>query len=101
MTTNPREFIVKRKVLDHLSGIPGVFAYSTPVSRYGRSGIADITAVINGKAVYIECKRPSTYNNQTAAQKAFEGAVKAAGGYYFVVDSVDRLVSHLVDSELV
>ena len=86
---------VKAEVLSYLKTVPFTYAFSTPVSRYGSAGLADITAVISGFPVFIECKSPEAYkkpdHNLSAAQKAFRDHIRKAEGYYFVVDGVWRL----------
>jgi hypothetical protein len=88
---------VKKQCLGWLNTLPSSFYYSSPVSRYGRSGIADITGVVSGFAIYIECKTPEAYKKKdygmSAAQKEFKSKIYDAGGIYFTVDSVDRLRS--------
>ena len=86
---------VKAEVLSYLKTVPFAYAFSTPVSRYGSAGLADITAVISGFPVFIECKSPEAFkkpdHNLSAAQKAFGDHIREAGGYYIVVDGVWRL----------
>ncbi len=51
-------------------------------------GSADISAVINGRAVKIEVKIGR--DRQSEAQKAYQQQVEAAGGIYFVATTFDQ-----------
>lgn len=58
---------------------------------YGRSGIPDIIACINGRFVGIECKAGS--NTATALQLKEVGKINDAGGFAVIVNesNLDRL----------
>ena len=86
---------VKKGVLTYLKTVPFAYAFSTPVSRYGSAGLADITSVMAGYPVFIECKSPDAFKRKdhglSPAQIAFRDHIRKAGGYYFVVDGVNQL----------
>lgn len=88
---------VKKAVLARLKTVPNCYAYSSPVSRYGQAGVADITAVVNGEALYIECKTPEAHKKPnmgcSAIQMKFSEHVRHAGAMYWVVESLDTLNS--------
>lgn len=52
-------------------------------------GISDFIAIIKGQFVGLESK--SDVGRQSDDQRDFEDAVKAAGGHYYVIRSVDDL----------
>lgn len=58
---------------------------------YGRSGIPDIIACINGRFIAIECKAGK--NEATALQLKEVGKINEAGGFAVVVNeqNLDRL----------
>lgn len=69
-------------------------AFKVPESnrfiRFGVNGQADITGLTpEGRRVEIEVKRPG--GKQSPAQKEFEAMIKANGGIYVLVNSVDDL----------
>jgi hypothetical protein len=57
--------------------------------RYGAKGSPDIIVVTDGTYIGIECKMGS--GRQSPDQKAFESALTAAGGEYYIIRSVDEL----------
>ena len=50
-------------------------------------GMADIAVIYKGLSVWLEVKRPK--GKQTQAQFEFQHAVERAGGFYFIVKSVE------------
>lgn len=61
---------------------------------YGKSGVPDIVACINGTFIGIECK--ANGNKPTALQLKNLNAIVAAGGYAFVVDEQSTGVFRMV-----
>lgn len=55
-------------------------------------GLSDLTAIKNGKTVYIEVKTPS--GSQSAWQVQFQRDIEAHGGEYILARSLDD-VAHL------
>lgn len=56
------------------------------VVRFGIPGQADITGVIAGRRIEIECKSPT--GRQSPEQRAFQLRVESAGGLYLIAHSV-------------
>jgi hypothetical protein len=65
----------------HING--GFYRPSTQVR-----GIADITATINGKTVFIEIKVGK--DRQSIPQKAFQEKIERSGGQYWLVSTFDQ-----------
>lgn len=57
--------------------------------KYTPKGIADILVIKDGFAIFLEVKRPKTY--QSKEQKVFEQMCKDAGAEYYTVRSIDDL----------
>lgn len=57
-----------------------------------KNGIPDIVGVLDGKWIGFEVKAGT---KQSDTQKWFEGGVVKSGGHYFVVRSVDDVISAL------
>ena len=57
--------------------------------RFGTVGSPDIVCVINGKYCGVEVK--GTAGTLSAAQIAFQNALEAAGGVYWLIRSADEL----------
>ncbi len=55
-----------------------------------QKGISDLIAVKNGRTVFLEIKKPT--GKQSKDQLEFEADVKAHGGEYVVLRSVDEAV---------
>ena len=70
-------------------GIPngeGAFRYNNEMR-----GMADICLIFKGLSVWFEVKTAT--GKQTPHQKEFQRQVESAGGFYFLVRSVDDAVS--------
>lgn len=52
---------------------------------FGAPGSPDIIAITSGLFVGVECKRPG--KKQTDIQRAFQGNIEGAGGYYILATS--------------
>lgn len=61
---------------------------------YGKSGVPDIVACIDGKFIGIECK--ANGGKPTALQLKNLNAIVTAGGYAFVVDDISTGVFRMV-----
>lgn len=57
MPTNPLETSITKKTLEALNAIPGVLAKKRHASNFGQSDL-DIYGCDNGRAFFIEMKRP-------------------------------------------
>lgn len=63
--------------------------YFSPVTAgYGKSGVPDIIACVNGQFVGIECKAGS--NKPTALQLREMEAIRNAGGYAIVINEANQ-----------
>ncbi len=76
------EKLVKDKVKKLLDSL-GIYHFSPPGMGLGRSGIPDIIGCYNGKFLGIECKAGK--GKTTALQERELDAIRAAGGFAFVV----------------
>jgi hypothetical protein len=74
-----------KKALDKMLKAEGVFFFAPQAGIYGRSGIPDRIACIEGLFVGIECKAPDTKYKVTALQKKAIDDITASGGKCFVV----------------
>ena len=86
-----------KAVIKRINLIKGCMAYrSSNIPVRGKAntvkkGLADITCVVHGYAVYIEVKTGRDYQKED--QKAFQEEVENAGGYYWIVTSWDQFLS--------
>ena len=53
-------------------------------------GLPDIIVIIKGRCVGLEIKQPK--GRQSTEQKTFEQAIKKAGGFYFLIRSLDEAI---------
>ena len=85
---------VKAKVVKQLQAL-GAYYFSPVTGGYGRSGVPDIVACINGRFVGIECKAGKGVT--TALQDKNLEAIRQNGGKSFVLneDNVDSLTAVL------
>lgn len=71
--------------------VPATQNSSRRYLRFGLPGMADIQGVLDGRAIFLECK--SATGKQSLNQKIFEGAVTAAGGVYRIVRNLHDIPS--------
>ena len=76
------EKLVKDKVKKMLDSL-GIYHFSPPGMGLGRAGIPDLVCCYNGKFLGIECKAGK--GKTTALQERELDAIRAAGGFAFVV----------------
>lgn len=98
--TDPTESEIQKAVLQFLS-VSRIFHYRNNSGaylaehgsyiRYGLPGSPDIIAVINGKYIGLEIKRRK--GKQDPDQVEFQRVLEKAGGEYYIVRSVDDVVS--------
>lgn len=90
---------VKAQVVKQLKEI-GAYYFSPVTGGYGRSGVPDIVACINGRFVGIECKAGKGVT--TALQDKNLAAIRASGGTAIVIneDNVASLTAILKIMEL-
>ena len=87
---------VKKEVIAYLNE-RGAYFFMPVTGGYGRSGVPDIVACLNGKFVGIECKAGA--NQPTALQVKNLKAIRSAGGLSFCVNSV-KVLREQLESEL-
>jgi Holliday junction resolvase len=87
---------VKKEVIAYLNE-RGAYYFMPVTGGYGRSGVPDIVACLNGKFVGIECKAGD--NQPTALQVKNLKAIRSAGGLSFCVNSV-KLLREQLESDL-
>ena len=88
------EKAVKAKVKAVLES-EGVYYFMPPANGYGRAGVPDVIACVNGKFLAIECK--ANGNKPTALQVREIEAIRAANGVAVVVDETNwEMVRDLV-----
>jgi Holliday junction resolvase len=83
---------VKKEVVAYLNEL-GAYYFFPVTGGYGRSGVPDIVACLNGRFVGIECKAGN--NQPTALQEKNLKAIRSAGGLSFCVNSVKVLREQL------
>ena len=88
---------VKKEVIAYLNEL-GAYYFMPVTGGYGRSGVPDIVACLNGKFVGIECKAGD--NQPTALQVKNLKAIRSAGGLSFCVNSV-KVLRELLENEIV
>lgn len=88
---------VKKEVIAYLNEL-GAYYFMPVTGGYGRSGVPDIVACLNGKFVGIECKAGD--NQPTALQVKNLKAIRSAGGLSFCVNSV-KLLREQLENEIV
>jgi Holliday junction resolvase len=88
---------VKKEVTNYLKEL-GAYYFFPVTSGFGRSGVPDIVACLDGKFVGIECKAGD--NQPTALQVKNLKAIRSAGGLSFCVNSV-KVLRELLESERV
>lgn len=73
----------------------GAYYFFPVMGGYGRSGIPDIIACLNGRFIGIECK--AGFNKTTLLQDRELAAISQAGGTTLVVreDTIDMLIDAL------
>lgn len=74
---------VKDKVVSILKDA-GAYYFFPATHGFGRSGVPDVVACMNGRFLAIECKAGG--NKPTALQEREIKAIRAAGGVAIVVD---------------
>lgn len=91
----PKEGYYQEKILKHIPAlIPSAFVWKAAAGAYGRQGIPDVCAVINGRYYGFEVKRPligvlSKIQEQTIKK------IRAAGGRAYVVTYTDEVTKIL------
>ena len=103
MTYSPTEADIRHQITDYLNlkgwlVIPNI-AGKLYVGDAGKThpGIADLTALKDGRVVWIEVKRPKSKGKaagtQSETQEQFQAAIEAHGGEYILAYGVGELIS--------
>jgi len=77
---------VKRKIVTLLKEY-NTYYFFPATGGYGKSGVPDIVACVNGFFIGIEAKADMKKNKPTALQQANLRAIKEAGGISIVIDA--------------
>lgn len=56
------------------------------------AGIPDLSAIRNGRTIYLECKSPKWRGKLSKDQEKFKAEIEAHGGLFLVIDSVDAMI---------
>jgi len=83
---------IKHQIKEYLAW-SGWFCFSILQGLGAKRGIADIYAIKNGRSIWIEVK--TMRGRQSIYQKDFEEAIKAHGGEYLLVRSLNELIEKL------
>lgn len=81
---------IKRKV-NALLDSNDIWHFSPANNGFGKSGIPDIIAIVNGQFVGIECKADPS-KKPTALQRKRADEIHAAGGLWFLVRCEEDIV---------
>lgn len=77
---------IQRQIRDYLRWT-GWFVYKNHQSLGSYRGVADLTAIKDGRVVWIEVKKPG--GRQSREQEKFQREIEAHGGVYIVARSVE------------
>jgi len=88
MKPPPLESTIQKNIVAYLKKI-GVPYYKT--SAMNSRGWTDLVLCYNGHYVGLEVKRPGKYGKLSELQKLHIVTIRNAGGYAFVVHSVDEV----------
>jgi len=81
---------IKSAVIQYLQ-FTGFYVVNMWQGQFSFKGIADIYALKNGRSIWLEIK--TTKNKQSPDQIDFERNIKLHGSEYYVVRSVDDIIS--------
>jgi len=90
---NPTESIVTNKIFTYLEKykkLGEMFLWKEHGGMYGTAGIPDIITIFRGNFIAFEVKRPKGGKVTNLQCRAIE-KIRAAGGYAFVVHSVEEV----------
>lgn len=92
----PAEAVLQKLVIGRLNRIDGVFVWRQNTGafkvhdrfiRFGIPGQADVTGIVRGKRLEIECK--SQKGKQSPEQRLFEKRITEHGGFYYIVQQLE------------
>lgn len=81
---------LSRKIQQEYRTKPQTFCYKNHGSEFMVAGLPDIQCCIGGWFIGLEVKMPGKKHTQTERQKFIEQQIKAAGGEYYLVESVEE-----------
>lgn len=88
------ESAIVSKILKHLNKRAGCKAWKNHGSAFSTAGIPDISAVINGRAMHLEGKRPGYYPTRIQAKTLHElSDCNALAGVVRSVQDVEAILS--------
>jgi len=97
----PKESYYQTKIMKRIRELfPTAFVWKAAAGAYGRKGIPDVCAIINGKYYGFEVKRPLLGVLSEIQKKTIE-QIKDAGGKAYVVtyeDEIDRILRREIDA---
>lgn len=99
--TEASEKIIAKSIVDWIKSQPNSYARKVHGGAYGTVGEPDIDACVNGRAVKIEVKRPSTRRRVTANQKLSIKRWASAGAVAFVACSIDDVEKELREARVI
>lgn len=79
------ESAIQRDIIKYLNSIDALFSFKSIATN--KRGIPDISIVYNGKAIFFEVKQPG--RKPCIMQDYQREQIENAGGYFYVVTSVD------------
>jgi len=87
----PLESSIARAIVRYLRSLPEAHARRVHGGAYGSAGEPDVDAVVSGRAVKVEVKRPSQRSRVTPLQRAALRRWEKAGAVAIVACSVDEV----------
>jgi len=100
MADEPLEKTIVMHVLAYINAIDGAYAHKVHGGAYGNNGEPDVDAVINGRAVKLECKRPKGSRLTKLQQRALDRWA-AAGAVTGVVTCVGDVEALFLDAGII
>jgi Holliday junction resolvase len=90
------ESAIQKKISDYLNALPD--CWTCKVMASNKRGVPDILAVIGGRFVAIEVKRPG--GKPSKLQLAQLNRIQASGGVAMIAESVDDVIAHLSNADI-
>lgn len=90
--------------MDYLMGLPQAYVRKVHGGALGNTGEPDLDAVVRGRSVKLEAKRPDGSEKPTGPQQAALRRWHAAGalvGWFTSTEHVVQILDHLDDEEFV
>ena len=95
----PNETYIKNSVMKALKSLERATFWRHAGGKFGVAGVPDIVGVYKGYPVAFEVKTPERRNQVTENQKRFIQRFNDAGGYAFVVTSLEEVKDCLRNME--